>query len=53
MQRIGARFEGTLRAHRLGADGSPRDSARFSVTAEDWPAVRLRLDELSRQYQLR
>jgi N-acetyltransferase len=53
MQRIGARFEGVLRAHRLGADGSPRDSARFSVTAEDWPAVRLRLDELSRQYQLR
>jgi RimJ/RimL family protein N-acetyltransferase/GNAT superfamily N-acetyltransferase len=52
MQRIGARFEGILRAHRLGADGSPRDSARFSVTAEDWPAVRLRLDELSRRYQL-
>jgi RimJ/RimL family protein N-acetyltransferase/GNAT superfamily N-acetyltransferase len=52
MQRIGARFEGILRSHRLGADRSPRDSARFGVTAEDWPAVRLRLDELSRRYQL-
>ncbi len=50
MQRIGARFEGILRSHRLGADASPRDSARFSVTAEDWPAVRMRLEELSRRY---
>jgi hypothetical protein len=30
----------------------PRDSVRFSITAADWPAVRLRLDELSRRYQL-
>jgi len=52
MQRIGARFEGILRSHRLGADGGPRDSARFSVTAADWPAVRSRLDELTRRYQL-
>jgi RimJ/RimL family protein N-acetyltransferase/GNAT superfamily N-acetyltransferase len=52
MARIGARFEGILRSHRLGADGRPRDSARFSVTAEDWPAVRVGLDELARRYQL-
>jgi RimJ/RimL family protein N-acetyltransferase len=52
MQRIGARFEGILRAHRLGADLSPRDSVRFSVTAAEWPSVRLRLDELGRRYQL-
>ena len=51
MQRIGARFEGILRAHRLGADGRPRDSVRFSITAAEWPSVRLRLDELSRRYQ--
>jgi N-acetyltransferase len=51
MQRIGARFEGILRSHRLGADLAPRDSVRFSVTAADWPAVRLRLDELTRRYQ--
>ena len=40
MARIGLRFEGVLRAHRLGTDGRPRDSARFSVTAADWPTVR-------------
>jgi RimJ/RimL family protein N-acetyltransferase len=50
MERIGARFEGILRAHRLGADGKPRDSARFSVTAAEWPAVRQHLDELARRY---
>jgi N-acetyltransferase len=51
MQRIGARYEGILRAHRLGTDGNPRDSARFSITAAEWPAVRWRFDELDRRYQ--
>jgi RimJ/RimL family protein N-acetyltransferase len=51
MQRIGLRYEGVLRAHRLGTDGQPRDSARFSVTAADWPAVRQHLDEVDRRYQ--
>jgi RimJ/RimL family protein N-acetyltransferase len=48
LARIGARYEGTLRSHRLAADGRPRDSARFAITAADWPAVRTHLDELSR-----
>jgi N-acetyltransferase len=51
MQRIGARYEGILRAHRLGTDGRPRDSARFSITASEWPAVRQRFDELDRRYR--
>jgi N-acetyltransferase len=51
MARIGLKYEGTLRAHRLGADLAPRDSARFSVTAAEWPAVRQHLDELSRRYR--
>jgi RimJ/RimL family protein N-acetyltransferase/GNAT superfamily N-acetyltransferase len=51
MARFGARFEGILHAHRLAADLTPRDSARFVVTAADWPAVRLRLGELSGRYQ--
>jgi RimJ/RimL family protein N-acetyltransferase/GNAT superfamily N-acetyltransferase len=51
MQRIGARYEGILRSHRLGADGKPRDSARFSITAAEWPAVSQHLDELDRRYQ--
>ncbi|HTX28570.1 MAG TPA: GNAT family N-acetyltransferase [Streptosporangiaceae bacterium] len=51
MARIGAQFEGILHAHRLGADLTPRDSARFAITAEQWPAVREHLDELSRRYE--
>jgi RimJ/RimL family protein N-acetyltransferase/GNAT superfamily N-acetyltransferase len=50
MERIGARFEGVLRAHRLGTDLRPRDSARFSVTAADWPAVREHLEHLATSY---
>jgi N-acetyltransferase len=46
--RIGARYEGILRSHRLAADDQPRDSARFAITAADWPAVRAHLAELSR-----
>jgi N-acetyltransferase len=50
IQRIGGKFEGILRAHRLAADLSPRDSARFSVTAPEWPAVRQHLEQLAAQY---
>jgi N-acetyltransferase len=48
--RIGATFEGILRAHRLAAELGPRDSARFSITAAEWPAVRQRLAELAARY---
>ena len=44
--RLGAQFEGILRAHRIGSDGSVRDSARFSIIAEEWPAVRARLRQM-------
>jgi N-acetyltransferase len=50
MQRIGLHYEGVLRAHRLGTDLRPRDSARFSVTAAEWPAVRQHLEELAARY---
>lgn len=40
MERIGARFEGVLRAHMPAADGGLRNTALFAITAEDWPAVR-------------
>ena len=33
-----------------GADGKPRDSARFSVTAAEWPAVRQHLEALTARY---
>jgi RimJ/RimL family protein N-acetyltransferase len=38
--RLGARYEGTQRRYQRRADGSVRDSPVFSVTREDWPAVR-------------
>jgi N-acetyltransferase len=47
LRRIGAQFEGILRAHRLASDVQPRDSARYSITAAEWPAVRARLEEMS------
>ena len=43
LARLGAVFEGTLRAHRLASDLIPRDSARFSITVAEWPGVRARL----------
>lgn len=43
LARIGATFEGILRAHRLAADLIPRDSARFSIIAAEWPQVKVRL----------
>jgi N-acetyltransferase len=46
MERIGARFEGILRAHRLAADHIARDSARYAITRHEWPAVQQRLREL-------
>ncbi len=41
--RIGGKFEGILRAHRMAADYTPRDSARFSITSAEWPDVKQRL----------
>jgi RimJ/RimL family protein N-acetyltransferase len=43
--RIGAREEGTFRAHMITADGRVRDSVYYSITAEEWPAVRAALEE--------
>ncbi len=43
IERIGGQFEGILRAHRMAADFIPRDSARFSIVAAEWPQVKQRL----------
>ena len=43
LERIGAKFEGVLRAHRMAADFIARDSYRFSIVAAEWPAVKDRL----------
>lgn len=46
LARIGAREEGTLRAHMVRPDGSRRDSVYFSVIEPEWPGVRAHLEGL-------
>ena len=41
---LGATFEGIHRKHMLVRDGENRDSAWYSVTDDDWPAVRAHLE---------
>jgi len=45
IERIGGQFEGVLRSHRLAADFTPRDSARYSIVAAEWPAAKERLQQ--------
>jgi len=40
LERLGARYEGTLRAHRLAIDYVPCNSMRYSIVDSDWPEVR-------------
>ncbi len=46
IERIGGKFEGILRAHRMAADFIPRDSARFSILAAEWPDLKPQLTQL-------
>jgi RimJ/RimL family protein N-acetyltransferase len=46
IERIGGKFEGILRAHRMAADYTARDSARYSIIASEWPTVKQRLIQL-------
>lgn len=46
IERLGAQLDGILRAHLRTADGSLRDTAVYSITAAEWPAVRSHLDWL-------
>ena len=46
IERIGGKFEGILRAHRMAADFIPRDSVRYSIIAAEWPGVKERLIQL-------
>ena len=43
IERIGGKFEGELRAHRLASDFIPRDSYRYSILASEWPETKRRL----------
>jgi N-acetyltransferase len=43
---IGATFEGIFRNHMVMPDGRMRHSAWYSVTDDEWPAVKTRLEAL-------
>lgn len=43
--RLGAKQDGVLRSHRIGRDGTLRDTVVFSITAAEWPTVRLGLQQ--------
>ena len=50
IERLGARFEGILRASGPAADGSVRNTAHYSMLSEEWPAARRKLvGELERR----
>lgn len=44
IERLGAQLDGMLRAHQRMPDGSLRDTAVYSITAAEWPAVKSHLD---------
>jgi RimJ/RimL family protein N-acetyltransferase len=45
LERIGGQPEGVLRSHRMAADFTPRNSARFSIVASEWAGVKQRLSQ--------
>ena len=45
IERLGARREGALRRHMRLLDGFIRDTVYYSILAEEWPAVKARLEE--------
>jgi RimJ/RimL family protein N-acetyltransferase len=44
LEALPARFEGVFHKHMLVRDGETRDSAWYSVTDDEWPAVRAALE---------
>ncbi len=46
IEKIGAAFEGILRADRVMPDGTVRDTVVYSIILPEWPTVKARLEEL-------
>lgn len=46
IERIGAKREGVLRHHMILPTGYIRDSVFFSMTDEEWPAAKIRLEAM-------
>ena len=46
MRRLGLVEEGTFRKWMFNEDGTPRDTMWFSVIDDEWPAMKVRLEEM-------
>ncbi|MCA1828571.1 MAG: GNAT family N-acetyltransferase [Myxococcales bacterium] len=44
IERLGAHFDGILRAFQPAVDGKPRNTAYFTILAAEWPDVKARLE---------
>lgn len=44
IERLGAKFDGILRAHSRAANGALRDTCVYSIVAAEWPTVRTHLE---------
>lgn len=49
IERLGAKREGVLRAHMRRLDGTQRDTVVYSIIADEWAAVRERLEGFLRK----
>jgi RimJ/RimL family protein N-acetyltransferase len=45
IERLGARLDGILRQHMIMPDGHIRDTAVYSITRDEWPAVKEGLEQ--------
>ena len=43
IERLGAQLDGILRNHQRMPDGTLRDTAVYSITADEWPTVKTHL----------
>ncbi|MDP3824282.1 MAG: GNAT family protein [Burkholderiales bacterium] len=43
IERLGARLDGILRNHQRASNGTLRDTAVYSITADEWPTVKAHL----------
>jgi len=46
IERLGAHKDGVIRGNSIRSDGSLRDTVMYSVTAAEWPPMRVRLEAL-------
>ena len=50
--RLGAKQDGILRNHRIGAQGVLRDTVVYSIIESEWPTVKRSLDFKMKQYNI-